>query len=290
MTGTRALLLLNPRARRGREAGPDLAETLRGHGLELEAVEIGDAAALPDLVRRRASGVERVIVAGGDGTLNAALQGLATTTTPLGIIPVGTANNTARALGLPTDTAEACRIAAGSRTRPIDLGCVNDRWFFTTASLGLSVTVTRLLTRDLKRRWGRLAYGYAALRATLERRPFHAEILAGGQRLSLRNFPIVVGNGRYYSSALPVAADAEIDDGWLDLYAVEARSRWRLVTMIPALKTGRQGRRPDVHTLRAREVEIRTPSPRTINVDGELGPKTPARIIVVPRALSVFSA
>jgi YegS/Rv2252/BmrU family lipid kinase len=290
MTGTRALLLLNPRARRGREAGPDLAGTLRGHGLELEAVEIGDAAALPDLVRRRASGVERVIVAGGDGTLNAALQGLATTTTPLGIIPVGTANNTARALGLPTDTAEACRIAAGSRTRPIDLGCVNDRWFFTTASLGLSVTVTRLLTRDLKRRWGRLAYGYAALRATLERRPFHAEILAGGQRLSLRTFQIVVGNGRYYGSALPVAADAEIDDGWLDLYAVEARSRWRLVTMIPALKTGRQGRRPDVHTLRAREVEIRTPSPRTINVDGELGPKTPARIVVVPRALSVFSA
>ena len=52
MTGTRALLLLNPRARRGREAGPDLAETLRGHGLELEAVEIGDAAALPDLVRQ----------------------------------------------------------------------------------------------------------------------------------------------------------------------------------------------------------------------------------------------
>ena len=290
MTGTRALLLLNPRARRGREAGPDLADALRDHGLEVEAVEIGDAAALPDLIRRRASAVERVIVAGGDGTLNAALQGLAATTTPLGIIPVGTANNTARALGLPTDIGEACRIAAGAHGRPIDLGRVNDRWFFTTASLGLSVTVTRLLTRDLKRRWGRLAYGYAALRATLERRPFHAEILAGEQRLSLRTFQIVVGNGRYYGSALPVAADAEIDDGWLDLYAVEARSRWRLVTMIPALKTGRQGERPDVHTLRAREVEIRTPSPRTINVDGELGPKTPARIVVVPRALSVFSA
>jgi diacylglycerol kinase (ATP) len=289
MTGTRALLLLNPRARRGREAGPDLAGALRSHGLDVEVVEIGDPAALAELVRRRAPGMGRVIVAGGDGTLNAALQGLATTITPLAIIPVGTANNTARALGLPTETADACRVAAGSVARPIDLGRVNDRWFFTTASLGLSVTVTRLLTRDLKRRWGRLAYGYAALRATLERRPFYAEILAGGQRLALRTFQIVVGNGRYYGSALPVAEDAEIDDGWLDLYAVEARSRWRLVTMVPALKTGRQGQRPDVHTLRAREVEIRTRTPRTINVDGELGPHTPARIIVVPRSLSVFS-
>jgi YegS/Rv2252/BmrU family lipid kinase len=289
MTGTRALLLLNPRARRGREAGPELAEGLRDLGLDLDVVEIPDAAALPDLVRSRARAVGRVIVAGGDGTLNAALQGLAGTGTPLGIIPVGTANNTARTLGLPTDSSEACAVAAGATTRAIDLGRVNDRWFFTTASLGLSVTVTRLLTRDLKRRWGRLAYGYAAFRAVLERRPFDAEIVAGDQRLTLRTFQIVVGNGRYYGSALPVAEDAAIDDGWLDLYAVEARSRWRLVTLAPALKSGRQGERRDVHTLRAREVEIRTTVPRTINVDGELGPHTPAKIVVVPRSLAVFS-
>ena len=289
MTGTRALLLLNPRARRGREAGPQMAERLRGLGLAVEAVEIHDAAALPEIVRRRAAGADRVIVAGGDGTLNAALQGLAGTGTPLGIIPVGTANNTARTLGLPTDAADACAVAAGSTTRTIDLGRVNDRWFFTTASLGLSVTVTRLLTRDLKRRWGRLAYGYAAARALLERRPFEAEIVAGGRHLALRTFQIVVGNGRYYGSALPVAEDAEIDDGWLDVYAVEARSRWRLVTLAPALKSGRQGERGDVHTLRARQVEVRTGVPRTINVDGELGPQTPATFVVVPRALAVFS-
>jgi diacylglycerol kinase (ATP) len=290
MPGTRALLLLNPRARRGREAGPDLAEALQGPGLDLEIVEIGDAGALPALVRRRAPEFGRVIAAGGDGTLNAVLQGLAGTPTPLAIIPVGTANNTARALQLPTDTSEACKVAAGASTRAIDLGRVNDRWFFTTASLGLSVTVTRLLTRDLKRRWGRLAYGYAALRAVIERRPFHADIAADGHRLTLRTFQIVVGNGRYYGSALPVAEDAAIDDGWLDLYAVEARSRWRLVTLAPALKTGRQGERGDVHTLRARQVEIRTRVPRTINVDGELGPQTPATIMVVPRALAVFAA
>ena len=289
MPGTRALLLLNPRARRGPDAGADAAERLRDLGLDLTVVEIRDPAGLPDLVRRRASEADRVLVAGGDGTLNAALQGLAGTRLPLGIIPVGTANNTARTLDLPTDLGEACRVAAGSTTRVIDLGRVNDRWFFTTASLGLSVTVTRLLTGDLKRRWGRLAYGYAAIRAALEGRTFTAEIVTGDHRLTLRAVQIVVGNGRYYGSALPVAEDAEIDDGWLDVYAVEARSRWRLFTLVPALKSGRQGHRPDVHTLRAREVEIRTGVSKTINVDGELGPRTPAKLAVVPRALAVFS-
>ena len=288
MTGTRALLLLNPRARRGRDAGADAAERLRSLGLDLTVLEIRDPAGLPELVRARAPEADRLLVAGGDGTLNAALQGLAGTGVPLGIIPVGTANNTARTLGLPTDLDEACKIAAGDRTRLIDLGRVNERWFFTTASLGISVAVTRLLTRDLKRRWGRLAYAYAAVRAVLERRAFDAEIVAGEQRLALRTVQVVVGNGRYYGSALPVAEDAEIDDGWLDLYAVEARSRWRLITLGPALKTGRQGERPDVHTLRARKVEIRTSVPKTINVDGELGPRTPATFAVIPRSLAVF--
>jgi diacylglycerol kinase (ATP) len=290
MTGTRALLLLNPRARRGRDAGADAAERLRSLGLDLTVLEIRDPGGLPELVRARAREADRLLVAGGDGTLNAALQGLAGTGVPLGIIPVGTANNTARTLGLPTDLDEACKIAAGDRTRLIDLGRVNERWFFTTASLGISVAVTRLLTRDLKRRWGRLAYAYAAVRAVLERRAFDAEIVAGEQRLALRSVQIVVGNGRYYGSALPVAEDAEIDDGWLDLYAVEARSRWRLFTLAPALKAGRQGERPDVHTLRARKVEIRTSVPKTINVDGELGPRTPATFVVVPRSLAVFCA
>jgi YegS/Rv2252/BmrU family lipid kinase len=288
MTGTRALLLLNPRARRGRDAGGEAAERLRSLGLDLAVVEIGDPAGLPDLVRARAPEVDRVLVAGGDGTLNAALQGLADAALPLGIIPVGTANNTARSLGLPTDLDDACQVAAGHTTQLIDLGRVNERWFFTTASLGLSVTVTRLLTRDLKRRWGKLAYAYAAVRAALERRSFDAELVAGDRRLLLRAVQIVVGNGRYYGSALPVAENAAIDDGWLDVYAVEARSRWRLFTLAPALKTGRQGERPDVATLRVRTLEIRTGVPKTINVDGELGPRTPATFLVAPRALAVF--
>ena len=288
MTGTRALLLLNPKARRGRETGPDAVERLRELGLSVEVVEIGDPAGLPDLVRRRAAEVDRLLVAGGDGTLNAVLQGLAGSDTPLGILPVGTANNTARALGLPTDLAEACAVAAGPSTRPIDLGKVNDRWFFTTASLGISVAVTRLLSGDLKRRWGKLAYAHAAVREVLERRPFDAEIISGTQELRLRTVQIVVGNGRYYGSALPVAEDAEIDDGWLDLYAVEATSRWRLFTLAPSLKRGTHGERPEVHTIRTRAVEIRTAVPKTINVDGELGPQTPARLVVVPRALSVL--
>ena len=105
-----------------------------------------------------------MIVAGGDGTLNAALQGLVEAGLPLGIIPLGTANNLARTLGIPSDPAGACEVIAAGHRRRIDLGWVNGRYFCTTASVGLSVQITEELSPEAKRRWGPAAYALAAVR------------------------------------------------------------------------------------------------------------------------------
>lgn len=286
---SRALYLVNPGARRAQEAADEAEATLTAMGLDLVSVTSYDPARLGDIIRSEQEGLDRVIVAGGDGTLNAALQGLVGTGLPLGIIPVGTANNLARTLGIPSSLTEASEIVAQGTTRAIDLGWVNGRYFFTTASIGLSVQITEALTHRTKQRWGALAYGVAAIRALARSRPFHAEISwSRGSRHS-RSIQVVVGNGRYYGSALPVAEDAAIDDARLDLYTLEVRHWWELIALVPALRRGQQGEKQSVEALRATEFQIRTRHPMDINVDGEISTQTPAHCRVLPRALGVFA-
>jgi diacylglycerol kinase (ATP) len=243
-----------------------------------------------EIIRReQAGGIDRVIVAGGDGTLNAVLQGLVGTRLPLAILPVGTANNLARTLEIPTSLADATELAAGGARRAIDLGWVNGQYFFTTASIGLSVRITEELTPETKQRWGPLAYSVTAVRTLSRTHPFRAEIRWPGGTRHSRTIQVVVGNGRYYGSALPVAEDASIEDSRLDLYSLEVRHWWELLTLAPALARGQQGKKRSVEALRAEEFQIETAVPMDINLDGEIRSRTPATFRVMPRALEVYA-
>jgi YegS/Rv2252/BmrU family lipid kinase len=285
----RALLLVNPGARRGDEAAGEAQAALEALGLDLLVVTSHEPAQVGHIIRRERAGIDRVIVAGGDGTLNAVLQGLVGTDLPLGILPLGTANNLARTMGIPGPLQAAAELAAHGARRWIDLGWVNGRYFFTTASLGLSVEITEALTHETKQRWGALAYGVATLRALARARPFHADISwAGGSRRS-RTIQVVVGNGRYYGSALPVAEDASIEDASLDLYSLEVRHWWELVGLAPSIVRGRHGKKRSVEAIRATEFTVRTSVPMEINVDGEISGRTPASFRVIPRAVEVFA-
>jgi YegS/Rv2252/BmrU family lipid kinase len=286
----RALLLINPGARRGDEAAGEARASLEALGLELQVVDSFESGQVGEIIRReQADGIDRVIVAGGDGTLNAVLQGLVGTRLPLAILPVGTANNLARTLEIPTSLAAAAELAAGGFRRAIDLGWVNGYYFFTTASIGLSVHITEELTPETKRRWGALAYGVTAVRTLARTHPFKAEIRWPGGTRHSRTIQVVVGNGRYYGSALPVAEDASIEDSHLDLYSLEVRHWWQLLALAPSLARGKQGRKRSVEALRAEEFQIETPAPMEINLDGEIRSRTPATFRVMPRALEVYA-
>ncbi|HET6777371.1 MAG TPA: diacylglycerol kinase family protein, partial [Gemmatimonadales bacterium] len=117
----RALLLINPGARRGDAAGEEPRARLEASGLELRVVTAFEPGAAGEIIGRERAGIDRVIVAGGDGTLNAVLQGLVGTDLPLGILPLGTANNLARTLRIPTSLPEAAEVAAGDARRAVDL-------------------------------------------------------------------------------------------------------------------------------------------------------------------------
>lgn len=283
-----ALLLLNPGARKAGGGRVEIADALGERGLTVIAETLGTSNRMVPLIARHASTIDRVIVGGGDGTLGTAAGPLLKAGLPLGILPLGTANNVARTLGIPDDLDAACDIVAGESRRRIDVGQVNDRCFLTTASFGLSVAITASLSSETKRRWGPLAYVLTAARTVRNAHPVRAHIRWAGGELRTRTVQVVVGNGRYYGSALQVAEDAEIDDHALDLYSIEVRHWWHLLMLGPALKRGSHGRRRAVQTARARAFEISTSVRVAIDADGELATHTPAHFRVLRDALEVF--
>jgi diacylglycerol kinase family enzyme len=121
----RALLLVNRHARKGQQQLDAAVHQLKSLGLELCEEAIEDPDRLPDVIRDYRKRVDLVIIGGGDGTLNAAVEGLVETQLPLGILPLGTANDLARTLGIPATLPEACQIIATGKVHVIDLGWVN---------------------------------------------------------------------------------------------------------------------------------------------------------------------
>ena len=284
----RALLLVNRHARQGQKGLSEAIDQLQTLGLELIEESTEDPQHLPDVIRRYQHQVDLVIVGGGDGTLNAAVDGLVDTQLPLGILPLGTANDLARTLGIPTSLPEACEIIAKGQSRLIDLGWVNGKHFFNVASLGLSVQITQQLTKEAKRRWGVLAYAATALQVIWQARPFRAEIRLNGESIKVKTVQIAVGNGRYYGGGMTVVHDATIDDQRLDLYSLELRHWWQMIVLLPAMRGGRHTNSRDVRALYGQEIEVHTSKPRPINTDGEITTYTPARFRVIPQALAVL--
>ncbi|MEA5551068.1 lipid kinase [Anabaena cylindrica UHCC 0172] len=284
----RALLLVNRHARKGEEnllAAIHCLETL-GFNVISESTE--NPTHLGDVIRQYHHEIDLVIVGGGDGTLNAAVDAVVETQLPLGILPLGTANDLARTLGIPNFLPEACQIIAAGQLQHIDLGWVNGKYFFNVASLGLSVNITQRLTKEVKRRWGIFAYAAAAFQVIRKSRPFGAEIRINGQSIHAKTVQIAVGNGRYYGGGMAVFHDATIDDQRLDLYSLEVKHWWEIIPLLPAMRQGRHIHLPNVRAMQGKEFEVYTRKPIPINTDGEITTYTPAVFRVIPRAISVL--
>ncbi|MBP0491665.1 lipid kinase [Roseomonas sp. SG15] len=284
----RALFVANGKSRRGAEGADAAAAALEQGGIRLVREPCSDAESLRAAIRREAGSVDMVILGGGDGTMNSAAPALIETGLPLGLLPLGTANDLARTLGIPLDLEAAVRVVLDGQPRRIDLGEVNGHPYFNVASIGLSVAVTRELTGEVKRRWGRLGYALATCRALWKMRPFRAEIRHDGVSHRVRTLQVAVGNGHYYGGGMAIDEAAAIDDGRLNLYSLEFEGIWKLAMIYPAFRSGRHGLRQEVRTASSEEVEIRTRRPRPVNTDGELTTRTPARFRVLPGAVTVL--
>lgn len=282
-----ALLLVNCHSRQGKKHFPIIQSHLKQLGFNLITRDSNHPQEIPQLILDHQQDVDLVIIGGGDGTLNAAINGMVKTQLPLGIIPLGTANDLARTLKIPPNLKTACEIIARGKQQPIDLGKVNEQYFFNVASLGLSVEITNKLTATAKKRWGVFAYAVTACKVLLKSRPFAARIHHQGEAITVKTVQIAIGNGRHYGGGMTIVHDAAIHDQRLDLYSLEIRHWWEMIKLLPSLWLGHYPRK-NVRLLEGTEFLIETKKPRSINTDGEITGKTPAKFEVIPQALPVI--
>lgn len=280
-------LVLVANARSGSATDADaIAAALRSHGAEVTVLDVREAA-------RAADGApERVVVAGGDGSIGPAARTAGAASIPLAVVPTGTANDFARALGLPMELDAACALAADpdAATRPIELAHAGDRPFVNAASCGLSVIAARRAA-PLKPRLGPLAYAVGALRAGLTGHPTEARVTADDRLVhDGPAWQVVVGaTGAFGGGSGLDAADPA--DGLLDVVVLTGRSRLGLVRHAWGLRFGRITRQAGVAHARAHRIEVHVPVGTRWNVDGEVCTLQPASFaaergaidVVVPR-------
>jgi YegS/Rv2252/BmrU family lipid kinase len=293
-TTTRAALIVNSGSRRGREEAGQARKLLKAAGVTLEAFYgVRNPARLQGTVRAAlARGCKLIILGGGDGTVSAVVSELAGPGVLLGLLPMGTANDFARSLGVPDDLEAACATIARGKVLAVDLGLAGERHYVNVVTMGLGAEVVKNSSARLKRLLGPLAYPVATVLALRRYRPFAATLSFPDHDHPTQSYDrllqIAVGNGRFYGGGAVVAPTARIDDGMLDVYAIELHSWWALVGVAWSLKSGRQVGRDDVPYWRTRRVQISTRPPMAVNMDGELVDQTPELFSVARGVLRVL--
>lgn len=288
MNDKTSLLLINPNSRRGKDSLPAVRNLLNKAGIRFIEPALDGERSSSDTIRDMAGRVDQILVGGGDGSLNAAASGLMDTKLPLGVLPLGTANDFARTVGLPLDLPAAVDVIRRGRTTEVDLGEANGHPFFNVASIGFSADLAQSLTEKAKKRWGKLGYALVAARLLASSRLFTATLDHDGQKEELRTLQVSVGNGKFYGGGMTVHADATASDGMLDFYSLEVDHWWRLLALLPSLRRGTQGQWDDVRAFSTQTLGISTSKPRPVNLDGELKTQTPVRFSIREKAIRVF--
>jgi YegS/Rv2252/BmrU family lipid kinase len=229
-----------------------------------------------------------VIAAGGDGTINEIIQGLAGSETALGVLPTGTINVWAREMGIPLDNVGARQVLVKGQTRHIDLGCVNGRYFMLMVGIGLDGEVTQTIERRPFKRLGILGYTLVAVWFGAGYRDFPVVARIDGYVVKTRVLQIFAGNTQLYAGAFKFTWQAKCDDGSLDLCMVRKRHMFgRLIIALDFLLR-REQRRHWVRYDTFRSLRIETPEPIPFQIDGDPAGYTPATINVVAGALKVI--
>jgi len=234
-----------------------------------------------------------VVVAGGDGTLNGVVNGLATDAknVRVGIVPLGTGNDFARTLGLSLSIEQNIDILRSAKTKRIDLVRVRSkrraRYFVNVSAGGFSGMVDEKITPKIKRTWGPLAYIRGAAAALPQLHAYHTEILLDDdEQLSAELYNVVVANGRFVAGGLPIAPDADPSDGLLEVVLIPKLGTPEIALLAAEIVLGKHLSSKATVFRRAKKISVRSRPGMCFNVDGELVGNAPAVFQILPRALN----
>lgn len=242
-----------------------------------------------ELIRKYRRKADAVVLGGGDGTMHGAAPALLETNLPLGILPLGTANDLARSLMIPRELEDAIsQIVSGESTR-IYLAEVNGIPFFNVANIGLGADVNRKLSSHRKQRLGSMGYARTATRVLRHKRAFEYSLTLDGETLEGKSMQLAVGNGRFYGGGMTVHHEADLRKPEFTLYSISPVSMRKLAGMAPRFALGRLHRNKRTMTAKGHEITLATDSVKQVFADGERVAFTPADFRLVDQPLRVFS-
>jgi diacylglycerol kinase (ATP) len=254
-------------------------------GIAAEIIETSSQEEMCSVIRRlQAEGAPRIGVSGGDGTIHEAVQCLACSDTELLILPQGTRNNFAHALQLPMDLDEALQLISSERVVQVDLGKVGHTFFTEAAGVGLFADALQAYGNANKNFWRGL---YAIYRIFFSLRSKRLRLTLDGQVISERAVMCTVANGYRIGAGVPVAPNASVTDGLLDVVIFGDLTRFELLPYHWALKHERHLTLPKVSQIQARTILIETGLPQSVHSDDHVVGTTPVTVVAAPRALKV---
>jgi len=284
----RTLLITNPGSRSGESDIDDAAERLEREG-DLNRVHPDRPQDLPEAIRKHAGNADRIVLGGGDGTVNLALDVLLEVDKPVGLLPMGTANDLARSLDIPTDLDKAVDVIVRGNTRRIDVARVNGVSFINAIGIGLGPQMTREMDSESKSRFGVLAYLIGITRALRGYPAFTARITSDGGEHQGRYLQVTVANGIHYGGGMTIADDAKIDDGKLDVLLTREQSRLSLLGNALRFRSGLTHNADTLTHWRCTSLELESDETLDVTADGEFLTETPVDVSVIPRALTLFA-
>jgi len=284
------LLLVNPSAGGGRArkvlARAEVALKAREIDYRVELTTDIDHAC--ELARGAAAEGRIPVVISGDGLVGKVGGVLAGGEVPLAVIPGGRGNDFARVVGIPTEPEDAVALLAAGTTRRIDVGEANGERFLCIASCGFDSDANRI-ANEAKVVKGPIVYAYAALRALAAWQPAGFTVDADGDQRRFSGFTVAVANSKAYGGGMMMAPDAVLDDGLFDVVMSSNTGKLRVLANMPKIFKGTHVENPEVEVIRAREVEISADRPFAVYADGEHITDLPAKLRLLPGALSVIA-
>ncbi|MEO1297914.1 MAG: YegS/Rv2252/BmrU family lipid kinase [Cyanobacteria bacterium J06636_16] len=292
---SRAHLIFNPVSGQG-DAEADLAfiQSSLETTLDLTVYETSpDCDANTLAAQSIEQGVDLVIVSGGDGTINAAAEALIGSSTPLAVIPRGTANAVASAMGIPTKLEEACQVALSGKAHAIDTALCNNAPMVLLAGIGLEASVIERASRDAKDRLGVLAYAIAGVQQLREMEPFEATIETDERVLTVQACAITVANVAPPTSILAQGpAEVSAEDGLLDITIVAPEGIGSALAasyeLLRSALSGEAAQRDGIGFLRSKQVKISTEFSQKVVLDGEMFGETPITVTCQPQSLRLM--
>lgn len=284
-----AVLVVNNKARSGGLLNTDqCVAQLQAGGIEVTVFNPADG----DDNKRLEALLDKdkaplLIVAGGDGSVNFNLNWAIQKDLVLAVIPVGTANDFARNLGIPADPIKACELIVAGAVTGVDVCKVNNSYFVNVAHIGLGVQVSRELSPEQKQRWGVFSYLRAFLRVLNRVNTFKAKLVMDGMEKSYRLLHLSIGCGRFYGGGNIVEESCFANNGWLNISGLRKRSFFRFIFSLPFVRLGKHKLIKEGIVAKAKKVAVITRRPKSIHADGEPIGQTPAEFELISGVLKV---